>query len=195
MPTLLVFTWPYAVAFWSVFVWAFGAEAGVVSGRREPPSRPLDAHSKLVIVAGQGVSVMLAFAIAARVPSAALPQPAWWLLAGIVAIVCGRLLRRHCFRMLGPSFTGSVIVKPGQTVVQRGAYKYVRHPSYTAGIVLFFGVGLSLANWISLAVLLIVVPLTYAYRVRVEEQALLAVLGEPYRQYMSRTARFVPFVL
>ena len=31
-------------------------------------------------------------------------------------------------------------------------------------------------------------------RVRVEEKALLATLGEPYRAYMARTKRFIPFV-
>jgi protein-S-isoprenylcysteine O-methyltransferase Ste14 len=79
-------------------------------------------------------------------------------------------------------------------VVDRGAYRYVRHPSYTAGLILFIGVGLALGNWLSLLVLTLVVGLVYGYRVRVEERALLAVLGDPYRQYMMRTQRFVPFL-
>jgi|SRR5581483_4654446 len=194
MSRLLVYTWPYAPAFWSVFVWAFSTEYRVVSGRREPPSTPLDAHSKRLIIVGQGLGVMAAFSIAMRVPRAALPHPAGWLAAGVAGIVCGRLLRRHCFRMLGSSFTGAVVVTPDQAVVERGAYKYVRHPSYTAGVILFLGIGLALANWISVAVLLSVSALTYVYRVRVEERALLAVIGEPYRRYMERTTRFIPFV-
>lgn len=96
--------------------------------------------------------------------------------------------------MLGTSFTGAVIVKPDQAVVEHGAYRYVRHPSYTAGALLFAGIGMALANWLSLAVLLLSSALVYAYRVRVEETALVAVIGEPYRQYMSRTKRFIPFV-
>jgi protein-S-isoprenylcysteine O-methyltransferase Ste14 len=96
--------------------------------------------------------------------------------------------------MLGSSFTGAVIVKPQQTVVDRGAYRYVRHPSYTAGLILFTGVGLALGNWLSLVVLVVVVGLVYAYRVHIEERALLAVLGDQYRQYMMRTQRFVPFL-
>lgn len=194
MARLLIYTWPYAVAFWGVFFWAFAPEFRVVSGRREPASTPLDANSKRLILIGQGLGVMSAFAIAARVRSAALPHPMWWFLGGLVAMVCGRLLRRHCFRMLGASFTGSVIVKPDQVVVERGAYKYVRHPSYTAGTILFLGIGLSLGNWMAAAVLLVLVALTYVYRVRVEERALLGVIGEPYRQYMARTRRFIPFL-
>ncbi len=96
--------------------------------------------------------------------------------------------------MLGSSFTGAVIVKADQAVVERGAYRYIRHPSYSAGAILFFGIGLALANWISLAVLLGGVSIVYGYRVGVEERALVAVLGDPYRRYMSRTKRFVPFL-
>ncbi len=96
--------------------------------------------------------------------------------------------------MLGASFTGAVIVTPDQMVVDRGAYHYVRHPSYTAGAILFFGIALALGNWISMVVVMGAVAVVYAYRVGVEERALATTIGEPYRRYMSRTKRFVPFL-
>jgi protein-S-isoprenylcysteine O-methyltransferase Ste14 len=34
----------------------------------------------------------------------------------------------------------------------------------------------------------------YAYRISVEEAALVAALGEPYKEYMRRTRRLVPFL-
>ena len=70
----------------------------------------------------------------------------------------------------------------------------MRHPSYTAGAILFFGIGLALANSISLVVLMGAVAIVYGYRVGVEERALLETIGELYRSYMGRTKRFVPFV-
>ncbi len=96
--------------------------------------------------------------------------------------------------MLGESFTGAVIVKSAQTVVDRGAYRYVRHPSYSGGALVFLGIGLALANCLSILVLLLSSAIVYAYGVRVEEGALATVLGEPYRAYMNRTKRFIPFV-
>lgn len=194
MTRLVVYTWPYAFFFWAVFVWAFAPEFRVVSGRQEPSTTPHDAHSKRLILVGQGVAMLAAFAIAAMVPSATLAHRLWFFWVGLGAIISGGLLRRHCFRMLGPSFTGAVIVKPDQAVVDRGAYRYIRHPSYTAGTILFLGIGLALGNWIGLAVLLGAVSIVYGYRVGVEERALVAVIGDPYRQYMSRTKRFVPFL-
>ena len=70
----------------------------------------------------------------------------------------------------------------------------MRHPSYTAGAILFFGVGLALANWISLPVLMVLVAGVYGYRVSVEDRALETTIGDPYRIYMRRTKRFVPFM-
>jgi protein-S-isoprenylcysteine O-methyltransferase Ste14 len=194
MARLAVYTWPYALVFWVVFFWAFAPEFRLISRQQEPSTTPQDANSKRVIAVGQGLAAFAAFGIAATVPSATLAHPLSSFWVGVSAIIGGSLLRRHCRRMLGPSFTGAVIVKPDQTVVERGAYRYVRHPSYTAGAIMFMGIGLALANWISLAVLVCAVSFVYAYRVDVEERALVSVIGDPYRRYMNRTKRFVPLL-
>jgi protein-S-isoprenylcysteine O-methyltransferase Ste14 len=60
---------------------------------------------------------------------------------------------------------------------------------------MFTGLGLALTNWLSLLVLVIVPIIVYTYRVAVEEQALVATLGEVYLSYMRRTKRFVPFII
>jgi protein-S-isoprenylcysteine O-methyltransferase Ste14 len=161
MPSLVVFSWPYGIFFLAVFFWAFAPEFRIFSRRTEPSTSPQDAGSKRLIAVVQGLAMFAAFSIAARVPSARLPHRFWLFWAGLAAIIGASLLRRHCWRMLGASFTGAVIVRPDQVVVDRGAYHYVRHPSYTAGAILFLGIGLALANWISLVVLMGAVSLVY----------------------------------
>jgi protein-S-isoprenylcysteine O-methyltransferase Ste14 len=190
----LVFVWPYALVFWGVLVWAFSPEFRVVSRRAGAPASQQDAGSMLVIMMLQPVAVVAAFVIAAQVRSAAMPHPLWLFWAGVAAMAGGSLLRRHCFRILGASFTGTVIAKPDQAVVERGAYRYVRHPSYTAGAAMFFGIGLALGNGLGLIVMVVLVAGGYWYRVVVEERALATTIGDPYRSYMRRTKRFVPFV-
>ena len=154
MPPLVVFSWPYGLIFLAVLFWAFAPEFRIVSRRNEPSTSPQDAGSKRLIALGQGLATFAAFTIAASVPSAKLPHRFALFWVGLAAITGGSLLRRHCWRMLGASFTGAVIVRTDQVVVDRGAYRYVRHPSYTAGAFLFLGIGLALANWISLVVLI-----------------------------------------
>jgi protein-S-isoprenylcysteine O-methyltransferase Ste14 len=194
MPRLVIYTWPYALFFWAAFVWAFAPEFRIVTRRQEPSATPQDANSKRLIAIGQGLGGFAAFGFAAAVPSAALSHRMWAFWIGLITLIAGSLLRRHCWRMLGSSFTGAVIVTQDQAVVERGAYRYIRHPSYTAGAIMFLGIGLALGNWISVALLLGADLIVYGYRVGVEERALVAVIGDPYRRYMNRTKRFVPFL-
>lgn len=98
-------------------------------------------------------------------------------------------------RVLGRYFTYQVDVHSGQTVIEAGPYRYIRHPSYAGALITVIGLGLALGNWASLLSMVACVAIGYAYRIRVEEAALVAALGQPYREYMSRTARLVPFVL
>jgi protein-S-isoprenylcysteine O-methyltransferase Ste14 len=80
-------------------------------------------------------------------------------------------------------------------VIEAGPYRYIRHPSYTGALITVIGLGLALGNWVSFIAMLACISVGYAYRIHVEEAALVSALGQPYREYMSRTARLVPFVL
>jgi protein-S-isoprenylcysteine O-methyltransferase Ste14 len=81
-----------------------------------------------------------------------------------------------------------------QAVVTRGAYAIVRHPSYTAGILLNTGIGIALGSWASAGIQAVASFAAYSYRIAVEERALLVAIGEPYRQFMSTRKRLIPFV-
>lgn len=192
LPIILV--WPYALAFWLAVVWAMYPEV-LLARRSRNLAGPQDAGSMKFLMAVQRVAMAATFGLSFQNIAGALPRPRLCLIIGIAMILAGGLLRRHCFRMLGPSFTAAVVVAPGQTIVDRGAYRWVRHPSYTAGALLLFGMAVALGNWISIAIVAAAIILTYTYRVRVEESALLTTLGQPYRDYMQRTRRFVPGVI
>ena len=191
---LLAFTWPYALAFWAVWFWAFRPEFRIVRQKPVGSAADQDAGSKRIILAGQFVGVLAAFTIARRSAAGTLPHREYFFWSGLVVLIAGSLLRRHCWRMLGISFTGDVIVRPDHVVVDRGAYRYVRHPSYTAAVIMYLGIGVALGNWIGLLAMMVCVAGTFAYRVGVEERALAATIGEPYREYMRRTTRFVPYL-
>ena len=85
-------------------------------------------------------------------------------------------------------------MQSGQKVVDTGPYRYIRHPSYTGALMTQVGIGLSLGNWVGMLALLVCMTVAYSYRISVEEKALIAALGEPYKQYMQRTRRIIPFL-
>ncbi len=114
---------------------------------------------------------------------------------GIALMLLGMAFRWYSIHVLGRYFTVLVAVQPGHTVVDTGPYRFVRHPSYSGALLTIFGLALALTNWISIAAALALAGIGYAYRISVEEQTLLAALGEPYREYMKRTKRMIPFVI
>ena len=193
----LPFVWPYWPLFWAVCIWAFSPEFRIVRKAQKSAthSDSPDAGSVLVIVLGGGIASVIAFPLA-WVPSLRLPTSLDLavFVIGVATIVAGSVLRRHCWRLLGASFTGDVRARPDQAIISTGAYALLRHPSYSAGILMNTGIGLALGSWASTAVLALAAFGVYSYRIAVEERTLLAVVGEPYREFMRTRRRLIPFI-
>jgi len=192
----LIFSYPHFIVFWVPYVWALWPEMRIMSKARKDAKKEgsKDGGSvNLIFVTGQiGLMASLFFAFVrfgAMVPRVPL------FFAGVVLLLAGALLRRHCWRILGQYFTGDVRASADQPVIDKGAYRFVRHPSYTAGMLLFTGVGLAFGNWIGFVILMATVILGYVYRVRVEETALVAEIGPRYEEFMRTRKRFVPYVI
>ncbi len=112
----------------------------------------------------------------------------------LALMLLGLVLRWCAISVLGRSFTVTVGIRAEQRVVERGPYQYVRHPSYTGSLLTIAGILLCCTNALSLLSFLLPIA-GYAYRIRVEERAHIEGLGEPYRAYMRRTRRLIPFIL
>jgi len=119
---------------------------------------------------------------------------AWALWAGATVALAGVVLRVWSVRTLGQYFTYVVKVSSDQTVVDRGPYRFLRHPSYTGGLLTGIGIGLSLRYALAPAIVGGAMLSAYLIRIAVEERALAAGIGEPYRAYMRRTKRLIPFI-
>lgn len=194
----LPFVWPYALVFWAVYVWAFLPEWKIVKSGAEGVKHvdSKDSGSLRVLLGGMWIALLLAFALAFlngfsfpgrwQVPLFAL---------GVLMIFLGSLLRRYCWRTLGEYFTGDVRARPDQPVIRSGPYRLIRHPSYTAAMMMFIGIGLALGSWLSFALLTVATIATYSYRVAVEERVLLDTIGEPYSTYIKECKRFIPHVV
>jgi protein-S-isoprenylcysteine O-methyltransferase Ste14 len=154
-----------------------------------------DRGSLAVLLGLQWTGLALNFALAGLLPGAAIPWPRPALLvAGVTAMLLGVTLRGYAIWTLGRYFTRDVAVSADQPVVQCGPYRLIRHPAYSGTFLTMLGLGLAMTNWASLAALLACVFVGYAYRVQVEEAALVRAIGQPYRDYMRRTKRFIPLV-
>lgn len=112
--------------------------------------------------------------------------------AALALLVGGLAVRWAAILTLGRLFTVDVAIHADHVVVQRGLYRYMRHPSYTGLLIAFLGYGVFFANWLSILGLLVPIVLGVLNRVTKEEQALRDSLGPAYVAYCARTKRFIP---
>ncbi len=92
---------------------------------------------------------------------------------------------------LGKHWSPQLQLRQDHHLVTGGPYARARHPLYTA--MMGFGAGLALlsANWVFLALAVLIVVGAFL-RVPKEERMLLERFGADYRAYMQRTGRFLP---
>lgn len=158
------------------------AEAVRGKGRRDR-----DRATRVWIAIALAAAIVVA--VAAR-SSLAVPDPLRFV--GLVVMWLGLALRAWAVVALGASFRTTVEVDPGQAVVARGPYRWIRHPSYTGLLAIAAGLGLAAGSWLSF-VACVVLPLpAIVWRIRVEEAELERVLGDAYRGYASGRARLIP---
>ncbi len=187
----------YGGLFWPVYVIWLGTEILVLSRRRAASAHadPRDRGSVRLLQLAIFLGLMSAFMCATAAPSTVFPVGLHILFyLGVTLMVAGLALRWWAVRVLGRFFTIDVAIHQAQPVVDRGPYRIIRHPAYTGSLLTFVGVGLALGSWLGLLLVVISTSIGFANRIGVEETALCAALGVPYRAYITRTWRLIPFL-
>jgi protein-S-isoprenylcysteine O-methyltransferase len=143
------------------------------------------------------ITIGVTLGVAAQwVPSAGLPASRQaFRLIGSALILAGLTLRLVSILTLGRLFTVDVAIRSDHPVVEKGPYRFVRHPSYSGLLLAFIGLGVFFGSWLSILLLLVPIVLAVVNRVAKEERALLSSLGPPYAVYCARTKRFIPRVV
>jgi len=99
-------------------------------------------------------------------------------LAGAAVFAAGKALKWWAILTLGPFWTFRVIVVPGSDRVQRGPYRWLRHPNYVVVMGELAGIALLTGAAFSGVAAVTVFGLLLAKRIAVEERALDAARGE-----------------
>ena len=118
--------------------------------------------------------------------------PMWLRWIGILIALAGFSLLQWSQNSLGRSWSDTPRMLKGQILITNGPYRVIRHPIYTA-FILILGSTLLISDnglvgllWIGMTVLEIV------SRIRFEEGLMLEYFDDQYREYMNRTGRLIP---
>lgn len=117
--------------------------------------------------------------------------PTWLRWLGVGSGTVSIWLVYWLFSSIGTNITQTVAIKAGHRLVTHGPYRWVRHPLYSVGTLMFLSIALMAANWFIAAGSLVVL-LLLTLRLPREEQMLILRFGDEYRRYMQRTGRYLP---
>jgi len=102
------------------------------------------------------------------------------------------IIRWMAILTLKKYFTVNVSILKDHRIIDKGVYKFIRHPAYAGSLLSFLGLGLSFSNWLSTLVIFIPILIAFIYRIRVEEKALIQAFGDEYLNYSKTTKRLIP---
>ena len=112
--------------------------------------------------------------------------PEWVRVLGVLLLLAGVAVFVWAARTLGGSFTAYPRPRPEATLVEDGPYRFVRHPVYSAGVLVLLGYGLITSVVATAAVPAITV--LWWLKSRVEERHL-AARFPAYADYRRRVRR------
>lgn len=96
--------------------------------------------------------------------------------------------------LLGKNWSLSVQKKENHELIKSGLYKIVRHPIYTGILLLFIGNTIIVGDYRGIIAVLIVF-ISFWYKLKKEEQFLTEIFGENYLEYKNETKVIIPYIL
>ena len=112
-----------------------------------------------------------------------------WL--GVALFAAGGALRIWPVFVLGHRFSGLVAIQPEHSLVTRGIYGIIRHPSYLGLLINSLGWSLGFRSGVGVLLTALLVPPLLA-RINAEENLLHSEFGDEYDAYRSQTWRLIP---
>lgn len=120
--------------------------------------------------------------------------PLWVRWTGVVIALLGFILLQWSQNTLGKNWSDTPRMMKEQSLITRGPYQFIRHPIYTAFLLILGSTLLISANWFIGFSWIGMTILEVASRIDFEENLMLEYFGDEYRAYMKRTGRLLPLV-
>jgi protein-S-isoprenylcysteine O-methyltransferase Ste14 len=121
-----------------------------------------------------------------------LSLPVWLRWAGVALALAGFALLQWAQVTLGKSWSGTPRMMKEQALATGGPYQFIRHPIYTAFVLILGSTLLISANWFVGLAWIGMTILEVASRIDFEEALMIEHFGDQYREYMKKTGRLLP---
>jgi protein-S-isoprenylcysteine O-methyltransferase Ste14 len=123
---------------------------------------------------------------------ASLSLPLWMRWAGVGIAALGFVLLQWAQSTLGKNWSDTPRMLKQQSLITSGPYQFIRHPIYTAFILILGSSLLISSNWMIGLAWIGMTVVEVASRIGFEESLMLEYFGDGYREYMKKTGRLLP---
>jgi len=113
---------------------------------------------------------------------------------GFILYLTGALLVLVARAQLGRFGTAELITEEDHRLFTQRAYKYIRNPMYSGGLIATIGFCLVFRCIITLIIMFISTFLIYRMRIIEEERILLKKFGKEFEDYIKKTKKLIPFL-
>jgi len=122
--------------------------------------------------------------------------PATEIVAWVAGILCiaGLAFCLWARAALGRNWSGTITLKEGHELIERGPYRLVRHPIYTGLLAMFLATAIAFGH-LGGFVAVVVAFASFWIKLSDEEKLMRQQFPEQYRSYEQRVKRIIPFVL
>ena len=113
---------------------------------------------------------------------------------GLIFYITGFSIRVISILTLKEQFTYTVTLAKDHVLQTDGIYRLIRHPSYLGQFLIFLGISLFLANWLSILFMIIPILIGYIKRISIEERFMTEEIGPEYVEYKKHTKKLIPYI-
>lgn len=137
------------------------------------------------------VAALVGMSFVSRATS--IPVGKWELMAIVFLFVIGSVMRVAAIAQLGAlGFKFDITFREKQTLKTTQLYQWMRHPSYTAMMLVIFSYALTTHSWVAGGLGMVSAWFGFQYRIHHEEKALAQQFGDDYLAYRAKTGMWLP---
>lgn len=117
--------------------------------------------------------------------------PVFWRWVGVALIAAAVPFTIWTLKTIGKNITQTVGIRDNHELVTEGPYRWIRHPLYTFGSLIFIGFSLILSSWLT-GILALIGFVMLMVRLPQEEANLIDHFGQAYIDYKATTGALLP---
>jgi len=121
--------------------------------------------------------------------------PVWLRWTGVIIALVGFTLLQWAQNKLGQNWSDMPRMMHEQKFITSGPYQFIRHPIYTAFLLILGSTLFISSNWLIGFCWIGMTTLEIISRINFEEALMIEYFGDQYREYMKKTGRLFPKVL